>query len=192
MFTNRDFINRVMQTTNDPAIINECRLMLKQEEEYNKRRKEKKEQRARAIKDEILAYCNKINNPFATALEIAIALERPEQSVHYYLRQLIVSKELPERPKTKKTTAETLAFTIAKFLEYGKMYSVYDIAKLLNNKYHLSRINEALYILREDPTKEPEYAWDICNKTGVQIKSIDTTDYDDFGKKISLRYWYKV
>lgn len=192
MFTNRDFINRVMQTTNDPHIISECRRMIADEERYAENRKKKKEKRARAIKDEILAYCNKVNNPFAPVLDIAIATERAEQSINYYLNQLIADKELPERPKTKKTTTEALAFTIAELLEYGKMYSVYDIAKLLNNKYHLNRINKALYILREDPTKEPEYGWDIYNKTGVQIKSIDTTDYDDFGKKVFLRYWYKV
>ena len=192
MFTNRNFINRVMQTTNDPYIISECRRMIEDEERYAENKKKKREKRARVIKDEILAYCNKVNNPFASVLDIAIATERAEQSINYYLNQLIADKELPERPKTKKTTAEALAFTIAELLEYGKMYSVYDISKLLNNKYHLNRINEALYILRVDPAKKSVYDWDISNKTGTQIKSIDTTDYDDFGKKISLRYWYKI
>jgi hypothetical protein len=181
-----------MKSTNDPSIIIECRHMIADDERYAENRKRKKEKRARAIKDEILAYCNSVNNPYAPVLDIAIATERAEQSINYYLNQLIADKELPERPKTKKTTAEALSFIIAELLEYGKMYSVYDIAKLLNNKYHLNRINEALYILRRDPTKEPEYDWDIYNKTGVQINSIDTTDCDDFGKKVSLRYWYKV
>lgn len=191
MFTNRSFIENVMKSTSDPYIISECRRMIADEERYAENKKRKKEKRARAIKDEILAYCNSVNNPFAPVLDIAIATERAEQSIQYYLNQLIADKELPERPKTK-TIVEKLTFIIAEFFEYGKMYSVYDIAKLLNNKYHLKGINEALYILSQDPTKESEYYWDIPNKTGVQIKSIETTDYDDFGKKVSLRYWYKV
>ena len=92
MFTNRTFIESVMKSTNDPYIISECRRMIADEERYAENKKRKREKRARAIKDEILTYCNSVNNPFAPVLDIAIATERAEQSINYYLNQLIADK----------------------------------------------------------------------------------------------------
>lgn len=145
MFTNRAFIENVMKSTSDPMIMSECRRMIKEEERYNEERRKERKERARKIKDEILAYCNSVNNPYATILEIANGTDRTEAQIGYYVRELINDKELPERVKAKKAKIEERIADIAKVLEYGKFYTAIDISKALNGKYHHNTITSTLY-----------------------------------------------
>ena len=184
MFTNRDFIERVLDCCNNPYVMAECREMLEKEDEYNRKRQEERERTRRAIKDEILAYTREINDPYASALTIANALDRSESQVNYYIRQLIKDKELPERPTAKKkSTARTLA--IANLLEYGKMYTTIDISKTLGGIYHHTGISNSLYDIRNN--------WfdDWGSIKPIKVDYIEREERKD-GKKISVKYWYKV
>ena len=145
MFTNRAFIENVMKSTSDPMIMSECRRMIAEEEHYAEKRREKRKKRARKIKDEILAYCNSVNNPYASILEIANGTDRTEAQVGYYIRELIRDEELPERATTKKAKIEERIADIAKVLEYGKFYTAIDISKALNGKYRHNTISSTLY-----------------------------------------------
>lgn len=184
MFTNRAFIERVLACCNNPRVMAECREMLEKEDEYNRKRQEERERTRRAIKDEILAYTREINDPYASALTIANALDRSESQVNYYIKQLIKDKELPERPTAKKkSTARTLA--IANLLEYGKMYTTIDISKALGGIYHHTGISNSLYDILNNQFGE----WG--NTTPIKVDYIEREERKD-RKKISVKYWYKV
>lgn len=184
MFTDRNFVMRVLACCSDPSVMAECREMLEKEDEYNRKRQEERERTRRAIKDEILAYTREINDPYASALTIANALDRSESQVNYYIKQLIKDKELPERPTAKKkSTARTLA--IANLLEYGKMYTTIDISKALGGVYHHTGISNSLYDILNNQFGE----WG--NTTPIKVDYIEREERKD-GKKISVKYWYKV
>lgn len=184
MFTDRNFIMRVLSSCSDPSVMAECRMMIEKEDEYNRKRQEERERIRRAIKDEILAYTREINDPYASALTIANGTNRSESQINYYIRQLIKDKELPERPTAKKkSTVRTLA--IANLLEYGKMYTTIDISKALDGVYHHTGINNSLYDIRNNWFDE----WG--NTKPIKVDYIEREERKD-GKKISVKYWYKV
>ena len=184
MFTNRAFIERVLACCNNPRVMAECREMLEKEDEYNRKRQEERERTRRAIKDEILAYTREINDPYASALTIANGTNRSESQINYYIKQLIKDKELPERPTAKKkSTARTLA--IANLLEYGKLYTTIDISKALGGVYHHTGISNSLYDILNNQFGE----WG--NTKPIKIDCIEREERKD-GKKVFVKYWYKV
>lgn len=178
MFTNRTFIENVMKSTSDPYIMAECRRMLEEEKHYNEERRKERKKRARKIKDEILAYCNSVNNPYATVLEIANGTDRTEAQIGYYVRELINDEELPERIKTKKAKIEERIADIAEVLEYGKFYTAIDISKALNGKYHHNTISSTLFECEYD-----DHALKVTHMTKIEKKD---------GREKSVTYWIKA
>lgn len=181
MFTNRDFIERVMANTTNPIIMQECREMLKKEEDYVAKRRAERQERARKIKDEIIVYCRSVNNLMASNLEIANAINRPESQIGYYVRELIKDKELPERPKKRHNLYECIN-DICNILEYGKIYTVIDISTILNNKYHHNTITRALYEIKDFGEYE---------NYSIKVNSFTKDERRD-GRNITVTYWIKA
>jgi hypothetical protein len=179
MFTNRDFIERVMASTTNPIIIQECREMIKKEESYIAKRRAERQERARKIKDEILAYCNSIDNKYADNLEIANALDRPEAQISYYVRELERDKELPERREAKDKKIDKCIKDISKLLKYGEIYTNISISKALNNKYHHNLITCALYKMVNS------------NNTECKVNSFNKEERRD-GRNVTITYWIKA
>lgn len=179
MFTNRDFIERVMASTSDPFIMQECRAMIMEEDAYIAKRRAERQKRARKIKDEILAYCNSIDNYHADNLEIANALNRPEAQISYYVRELERAKELPERYKTKDKKIDKCIKDISKLLKYGEIYTNISISKALNNKYHHNLITCALSEMVNS------------NNTECKVNSFSREEKRD-GRNVTVTYWIKA
>lgn len=179
MFTNRDFIERVMASTSDPIVMQECRAMIIKEDAYIAKRRAERQERARKIKDEILAYCNSIDNPYAENLEIANALDRPEAQISYYVRELERAKELPERHEAKDRKIDMCVEDISKLLKYGEVYTNISISKALNNKYHHNLITCALSRMV------------YCNNTECKVNSFSREEKRD-GRNVTVTYWIKA
>lgn len=178
MFTNRDFIERVMASTSDPMVMQECRAMIIKEDAYIAKRRAERQERARKIKDEILAYCRSVDNLFAPNLEIANALNRPEAQVSYYVRELERAKELPMRDSSKDRKIEMCIEDISKMLKYGEVYTNISISKALNNKYHHNLITCALSEMRHGNYE-------------CKVNSFEKDERRD-GRNITVRYWIKA
>ena len=178
MFTNRAFSERVMASTSDPIVMQECRELIKKEERYVEERRAERQKRARKIKDEIIAYCRSVDNLFAPNLEIANALNRPEAQISYYVRELERAEELPTRYNSKDRKIEMCIQDICRILKYGEVYINISISKALNNKYHHNLITCALSKMRHGNYE-------------CKVNSFEKDERRD-GRNITVRYWIKA